>query len=374
MTFNLYNSLILAGIIQGLIFVIVVLLSKKYRSRSIYFLMALILCLTLSNLMYFIPDIGLVTLSEMYQYLYLPLAALFPPIYYFYVITFLYSNHKIAIKEKLLFLPFLIFLVFNIIYRVGVLTNYENTSFYSFFAKTLNFIEIFSNVFTIIMLVYLLKKSFDYEKRYKSFDVNTIYNRINWLRITLFVLLIIAFLWSYLVYKNIAYGISFYSLWISMSVAIYWLGYLGIYKFGIAEDRKNIRLQTSASMNSPKTDVTRNKHVLAFEELLKINRIYLDPNLTLDSVATNLNISSGHLSRIIKTELNTNFSDYINSYRVDQAKAYLKNPEFSKYTITAIGLEAGFNSKSAFYTAFKKATNKTPLAFKKNALSQINIA
>ncbi|MBC2846677.1 helix-turn-helix domain-containing protein [Winogradskyella flava] len=158
-----------------------------------------------------------------------------------------------------------------------------------------------------------------------------------------------------------------------MSVAIYWLGYLGIYKFGIAEDRKNIRLQTSASMNSPKTDVTRNKHVLAFEELLKINRIYLDPNLTLDSVATNLNISSGHLSRIIKTELNTNFSDYINSYRVDQAKAYLKNPEFSKYTITAIGLEAGFNSKSAFYTAFKKATNKTPLAFKKHVLSQINI-
>ena len=323
--------------------------------------------------MYFIPDVGLITLSEMYQYLYLPLAALFPSFYYFYVITFLYPNHKTTLKEKFLFSPFLVFLILNFIYRAGILTNYQNEGFYAFFGKTLNFIEIFSNVFTIIMLVYLLKKSFDYEKRHKSFNINTIYNRVNWLRVTLFILLIISFLWSYLVYKNIAYGISFYSLWISMSVVIYWLGYLGIYKFGIAEDRKNIRLHISSSINSSKTDTTKNKHAIALEQLLKVDNIYLDPNLTSDSVSNTLNISSGHLSRIIKTELNTNFNDYINSYRVNQAKAYLKNPEFSKYTITAIGLEAGFNSKSAFYSAFKKATNKTPLAYKKMALNQIKI-
>ncbi|WP_299125348.1 helix-turn-helix transcriptional regulator [uncultured Winogradskyella sp.] len=324
--------------------------------------------------MHFIPDVSLITLTEMYKYVYIPLAALFPPFYYFYVINFLYPNHKTTIKEKLLFLPFVVFLILNIAWRIGILINYEKESFYTFFGNVLNFIEIFSNVFTIVMLIYLLKKSFDYEKQHKSFNINTIYNRINWLKITLFILLTISFLWSYLVYKNLAYGISFYSLWICMSAVIYWLGYLGIYKFGIIEDRKNIRLHHNSHITSSKENITKNKHIIALEQLLNVDNIYLDPNLTLDSVSNALNVSSGHLSRIIKTELNTNFNDYINSYRVNQAKAYLKNPEFSKYTITAIGLEAGFNSKSAFYSAFKKATDKTPSAFKKMTLNQVKIA
>jgi len=54
---------------------------------------------------------------------------------------------------------------------------------------------------------------------------------------------------------------------------------------------------------------------------------------------------------------------------VNEAKSYLKNPEFSNYTITAIGLEAGFNSKSSFYEVFKKATGTTPFSYKKEGLS-----
>jgi len=60
-----------------------------------------------------------------------------------------------------------------------------------------------------------------------------------------------------------------------------------------------------------------------------------------------------------------NFSDYINSLRVDEAKKLLKNADFEAYTIVAIGLECGFNSKSTFYTAFKKFTGQTPTAYRK---------
>ena len=67
--------------------------------------------------------------------------------------------------------------------------------------------------------------------------------------------------------------------------------------------------------------------------------------------------------------MNTSFPDYLNSFRIEEAKSYLKNPEFSKYTIVSIGLEAGFNSKSSFYSVFKKTTGETPAAFKKGIRS-----
>ncbi|WP_407920992.1 helix-turn-helix domain-containing protein [Flavobacterium cellulosilyticum] len=59
-----------------------------------------------------------------------------------------------------------------------------------------------------------------------------------------------------------------------------------------------------------------------------------------------------------------NFLDYINLLRVEKVKKYLIKSDYSSYTIVAIGLECGFNSKSTFYTAFKKFTNVTPSEFK----------
>jgi AraC-like DNA-binding protein len=82
-------------------------------------------------------------------------------------------------------------------------------------------------------------------------------------------------------------------------------------------------------------------------------------------LSTELDLSRSHLSRIINSELKTTFSDYINLLRVNEAKKYLLQPDFSNYTLVAIGLEAGFNSKTTFNSAFKKFAGMTPSAFKK---------
>jgi len=71
------------------------------------------------------------------------------------------------------------------------------------------------------------------------------------------------------------------------------------------------------------------------------------------------------LSKLINNYSEYNFSDYINSLRVAQAKALLKDDDFDNYTIVAIGLECGFNSRSTFYTAFKKFTDLTPSEYRK---------
>ena len=66
-----------------------------------------------------------------------------------------------------------------------------------------------------------------------------------------------------------------------------------------------------------------------------------------------------------------NFLDFINQKRIKRAEEMLGGPTFSQYTILAIAHEVGFNSKSAFYTAFKKFTGHTPTTYRKAKTVQI---
>jgi AraC-like DNA-binding protein len=92
--------------------------------------------------------------------------------------------------------------------------------------------------------------------------------------------------------------------------------------------------------------------------------MFLDSMLTLDKLAEEMKLSKSHLSRIINSELGIGFRDYLNSLRLEEAKLHLLNPEFASYTLVAIGLEAGFNSKTTFNTVFKKITTMTPSEYR----------
>jgi hypothetical protein len=82
--FNIYNTLILLGILQGVFFVLAVLFSKKYnKAASTRFLAAIILSFSANNLSYYLKDINAITVSEFYIYLYYPLVLLLPPLFYF---------------------------------------------------------------------------------------------------------------------------------------------------------------------------------------------------------------------------------------------------------------------------------------------------
>ena len=90
---------------------------------------------------------------------------------------------------------------------------------------------------------------------------------------------------------------------------------------------------------------------------------YLNPKISLQEVSTVLDINPNRLSQAINEKTGLNFKDYINSYRVEEAKLLLSSPEFQKLTIEAIAEKAGFYSKSPFYSAFKKHTGMTPKEF-----------
>jgi AraC-like DNA-binding protein len=96
---------------------------------------------------------------------------------------------------------------------------------------------------------------------------------------------------------------------------------------------------------------------------------YVDPDLTLEKLALQLDIPKYHLSFVINTHLEKGFFDLINYYRVEEAKKLLLDGGMKALSVDSVGYEVGFNTKSAFYRWFKKLTGKTPALFSRSVPS-----
>ena len=102
--------------------------------------------------------------------------------------------------------------------------------------------------------------------------------------------------------------------------------------------------------------------------LMEVEKAYLDPDLTLQKLAKQLRIHYNHLSRIINERFGVSFKNYINRYRIEEAKKRLADPAEKDRNIVDIMLDAGFYSKSTFNTAFRKFTGTSPSNYRKKHL------
>jgi AraC-like DNA-binding protein len=87
---------------------------------------------------------------------------------------------------------------------------------------------------------------------------------------------------------------------------------------------------------------------------------FLNPGLSLSEVAKLLKVTPQQLSQVVNEKSSLNFTNYINTYRIETAKEILLSHDISRLTIDSIAEMAGFQSKSPFYQAFKKHTGMTP--------------
>ena len=116
-----------------------------------------------------------------------------------------------------------------------------------------------------------------------------------------------------------------------------------------------------SSLTDDRAEVGLQRLMTALEE----EKIYLDADITLQSVAKRLAIPATHLSQIVNERLNQTFSDLINRYRVEEVKRRLIDPACQHYSLLAIAEEAGFRSKSSFNATFKKLSQMTPSEYRK---------
>lgn len=93
--------------------------------------------------------------------------------------------------------------------------------------------------------------------------------------------------------------------------------------------------------------------------------LYLDANLSLWALSSHIGVTDNYVSQTLNEEIQLNFFDFVNGYRIEAAKRALRD---SDATILAIAYDVGFNSRSSFYTAFRKVTGQTPSAFRAGAV------
>ena len=100
------------------------------------------------------------------------------------------------------------------------------------------------------------------------------------------------------------------------------------------------------------------------EKLILQEKWYLIPELSLKSLSDELNISDKKLSYLLNQYMNVSFYDYINSLRVEEVKQKILDPSYAQYTLLAIALECGFNSKTSFNRTFQRFEGITPSKYK----------
>jgi AraC-like DNA-binding protein len=130
-----------------------------------------------------------------------------------------------------------------------------------------------------------------------------------------------------------------------------------------ASPEQALTVQKSSLTESEKAE--KEKVIREVLNYMQNKKPYLEPELTLDQLASQLFIKPRALSQAINEILGQNFFDFINRYRIEEASRLLTNPKDKKITILEVLYEVGFNSKSSFNTLFKKYTGLTPTEFRK---------
>lgn len=363
--FDIYNSIVLGGIVQGLIFGAVVFTSKKYRDPSTLLLAALIVVFSLNNFQYYLSSTNLLLTRNFYNYVWTPGQLIMGPLFYLYGLKLLYPEKAIPKRTLVLaFTPFTLGLI-SVTY-VKLNYNYpEHEMKFLIVEIIIEFTSMFMAMFATAKLFFGTRKA---ERQAQDVGFSKVAGKLQWFRNILVTFFFLTWVWLtviILIYMGIAPFKTWNVIWVALSVMIYWIGHVGIYKYGVMEERRKIRSHSvDRSSIVDVSDKSKNEHLTQFEDLLINKKYFLDPELTLDKIAEELNLSKSHLSRLINTDLKTSFPDYINQLRIKEAQYYLKHPDFSNYTLVAIGLEAGFASKTTFNNTFKKVTGMTPSEYR----------
>ena len=110
------------------------------------------------------------------------------------------------------------------------------------------------------------------------------------------------------------------------------------------------------------------------DRIMQSRKEYLRPELTLPKLAESVGCSVNNLSQVINSGFGTSFFDYLNRYRIEHARKLLENSDAQSGAILTIAFTVGFNSNSAFYSAFKKHVGMTPAQYRQGFVLRHNQA
>jgi AraC-like DNA-binding protein len=318
------------------------------------------------------------------NFIVLNLSAGFPylqgPLLYIYVRSLALQQARMKASDSLHFVPFALYVV----YQWLVLNSYSHSPTSEhinvhFFAQSIYF-----NILLLASVPLYIMLSIKLLMRYQKIISNNFSSlekiNLNWLKYLLFGLAVV---WLVVIIEFILYeaGQQSHTIFISITLFLYAVGYLGLTQTTVFSNLfiYNEKIVTINSTGNQEQENTHKKYknsgLSKDQAQLKKNELleymqnfkpFLDEQITLFKLATQLDMSSHHLSQLINDQCQQNFFDFINGYRIEEVKRRLKSLEFDDQSLLVIAFDAGFASKSSFNRLFKKSTGLTPSQFRKD--------
>ncbi|MGD8778803.1 MAG: helix-turn-helix transcriptional regulator [Ignavibacteria bacterium] len=361
---SIIEIILFVGAFQGIILSVALYLIKRENRLSNRLLSLIILLSSLNIILHTISEYENKLLLPHHEEIISVLLFLFGPLYFFYVNALTTNSVKLINNWQYHLIPFIV-----------CFTAAVPLYIYSYnFAEPYLALEIIGDSVILHAIFYLILST----KELKSHSIRikesfSSIDKINfgWLKIFTIGFTIIWFVALVAEYIPNHFFESDFQ-WIAVSVFIYIIGYAGITKPAVFTDPVFIENITSNKQKKKyhKSSLTEEAGIKYFDKLKKYmekEKPYLNSNITLPELAGHLSISVHHLSRVINEKFNQNFFEFINSYRIDEAKSLLSNPDYNNQNIITIGYESGFNSVSAFNAAFKKKVGMNPSQFRKSS-------
>lgn len=359
----------LLGAGQGLLLGLALLSSSSDNKTANRLLAALVFSIAIivggavlltSNYVFLLPHLS----SRVHQ----PFVFLAGPLLFFYIQTLTSQKREFHKRDLLHFLPFVFCLIYLLPYyfqrspaKVRVISLEYIGQFEDwYYLRSALFITQFM-VYLVLIILTLVKDS----RRASALSLPR--DRAIQFEIRFFVISA-SLLWVAVILRFAIQTFPNLLVPLGASAIVYTLGYLKMRRparTAVPPDNLDVvpaRKYEKSQLAPERAERYLNKLL----QLMERERPYTDGDLTIQKLAAQLSIPAPHLSQTINERLGKNFSDFINSYRIEEAKRRLLDPALKHYTVLAIAEEVGFNSKSAFNDVFKRHVNMTPSEFRKS--------
>jgi AraC-like DNA-binding protein len=362
---------------QAFVLIFVLLFSKKNHRANLF--LALFIASVSAPLVYLLfLGFGLRPVAEIIGILNVPAISVSGVFVYFYVMLVSGNMIRFRMKNHFHFIPFFAVLLYAIVkYAVTDGNPWPNeNSIESFIVFAITFF-----LPTLYILRSFIRLS-RYRKAAENWYSDSEKTNFNWL-LTITILSLVAFC---------SYDISY--LVIHDKTNIFWRNFLFCYLafdsivlivtlyFIVRQDEifkdsaqvaelygsTRVVSEEKISHKYAKQSVSENEIDSYYDSLVTFmneKKPFLHEDLTIRELSEMVSIPIHHLSIVINSRLNRNFTTFINEYRIAEVRRMLKDEQPDNINILAIAFRCGFNSKSSFNNVFKKITGETPSQYLK---------
>lgn len=362
--------LLTLGIVQAIFFALVLVLARRNSlPNKILFVWMLILAANLSGVLLAVSGFYR-TYPNLFGYD-TTLVFLHGPSLYLYVITSVSENPRLRSKYLIHIIPYLLFSIYLIFLLRFDHANATYEEIRKLFYEPNAILLVLEISIHALLIVYIIASSLTLHRFRTTVPKSYSFTEgidFQWLQMVLYAFLFISgLILVSLVLSDILQLFSLewkgYLFYVCMSLLPFYLFFHAIHRKVIYPSDEQLIIKKYKDSTLTETDVRQIQTRL--NDLMANEKPHLDGHLSIAKLAGMLDIHPKQLSQVINEKHGTHFFHFVNGYRVKEFESKINNPAYKNFSLLGIAFDCGFNTKSAFSKAFKRAHGITPSEFRK---------